>query len=213
MMKVVYQMAHQGEVEVPYSNWSQVGGYFDGDGMVGLKVQMYTIQLYLDFSDNWLPHLDMLKGFISGSGIESYLSGHSNNVHSLRIMSVEGVLAAAKRMLPHVSKKLLELKMVIDYYENRITAQDVVDCFNKEVESGKRTGKVRKTSIPYDYQSGRQVALNQTLGLANEARRVRVPDEIRHQILSEHLLGVGQRKLAKQFGLSRTVVRKVLEVP
>jgi hypothetical protein len=198
-----------------YSDWSQVAGYFDGDGNVALDVQLFTLGLYLEFSDNWLHQLTMLKNYLDCTGVQSYLPQNKRRegAQSLKILSISSVVSTARSMLPYTWKKHKELETTVDYYEGRITAQEVVDAFNAEVTAGKRIGKVRVTRMPWHYAEGRKMAQDYTRRLAVEANTIRVPAEVQREITREYLnTGLSQQKLAAKYHFSRTKIRSLLGV-
>jgi hypothetical protein len=48
-----------------YETWQQLGGYFDGDGNVGLEVVKYVLRFKLRFSDTWRPQIAAIKSFLN----------------------------------------------------------------------------------------------------------------------------------------------------
>ncbi len=196
-----------------YSTWGQVAGYFDGDGTVGIDVQLFTLGLYLEFTDNWAEQLGAVEAFLSRSGISVYRPSTitRHGAYTLKILVTHSVVEAAKRMLPYVWKKELELKTTIDYYEGRITGQQVIEVFNEEVNAQKRVGKVRVVSLPHTYPQGRKMAQDFTLQRAVKAKIVEVPEKVRGDIAMEHFgSGTSQEKLAYKYQLSRAVIRRIL---
>ena len=58
-------LAIQPAVLEQYTTWQQVGGYFDGDGNVGLEVVRYVLRFRLRFSDTWEPQVITIKSFMN----------------------------------------------------------------------------------------------------------------------------------------------------
>ncbi len=198
-----------------YANWGQLAGYFDGDGSVGVDVQLFTLGMYLEFTDNWPGQLDEVETFLQRHGVTTYRPSTrgSGGAYTLKVLTISSVLEVAKRMLPYVCKKRTELKSVVDYYEGRITGQKVIESVNNEVRAGKRVGKMRVVGLPYPYEEGRKLAMDFTRKMAVQANTLRVPSKIQHSIIRDSLTrGVSQEKLARTYGLSRTVVRRILGV-
>lgn len=54
-----------------YRSWRQVGGYFDGDGNVGLEVVKYVLRFKLRFSDTWRPQIETVQSFFHAKGIDT----------------------------------------------------------------------------------------------------------------------------------------------
>jgi hypothetical protein len=196
-----------------YDSWRQVAGYFDGDGTVGFDIQMFTLGIYLELSENWRPQLQEVETFLVGEGIRTYIPNKTlaGKAHVLKILRTPSVIGAARNMLPFAFQKELELKTLIDYYNDLMTGNQVIEIFNSEVISGKRVGKIREGRIPYVYSVGRIRAREFTMRLANEANRIILPESTLTSIVRDHrLLGLGTERLAVKYSLSRSVIRRVL---
>ena len=196
-----------------YSTWLQVGAYFDGDGTVGLDVQLFTLGLYLEFTDNWLPQLEMVNRFLTQSAVNTYspAAQPKNGAFTLKVLRVPDVVEVTKRILPYIWKKESELRTVVDYYGGRLTGDQAVEVFNQEVRVRKRTGRERLVSVPYTYEEGRRLALELSTRRAAEINIVQVPKQIRQAIIRNYLFpGISQEKLALKYGFSRTVIRRIL---
>jgi hypothetical protein len=77
----------------------------------------------------------------------------------LQIASPRSVLAAAKQLAPFCFKKNKELRIVIDYYEDRIDGTEALLELNELVRQRLRLGKVRKPVPLPTYHAGKhQVA-------------------------------------------------------
>ncbi len=196
-----------------YSNWAQLAGYFDGDGTVGLDVQLFTLGLYLEFTDNWEEQLRVVEEFLSSHDVTTYRPGSrsAGGAWTLKVLTVSSVVKAAKEMLPFVAKKQTELNAIVAYYEDRSTAQDVVEIFNQDVIGRKRVGKIRRVSLPYLYSEGRHLAMEMTRRMASQANSLRISDVTKRAIVEDRLeRGMSQNQLAVRYGVSRTVIRRVL---
>ena len=180
---------------------------------VGFDIQMFTLGMHLELSENWRPQLQEVETFLIGEGIRTYIPTKTlaGRAHVLKILRTPSVIGAARNMLPFAFKKRLELKTLIDYYNDLITGNQVIEIFNSEVTSGKRVGKIREGRIPYVYSVGRRRALELTMQLANQANRIILPESTLAAIVRDRrLLGLGAEGLAVKYGLSRSVIRRVL---
>jgi hypothetical protein len=61
-------------------------------------------------------------------------------------------------MLPHLDKKRIQARVVVDYLENRITGNTAVRAFNSEHRKGKWSGKPRSVRMPWTREEGRRLA-------------------------------------------------------
>lgn len=136
-----------------YTSWKQVGGCFDGDGNVGLEVVEYVLRFRLRFSGTWLPQIETIKDFLYCNGIGTTRIQHEASVGHLDafridVNAIEGVLIAARAMLPFCVKKAEDLRTMIDYLEGRITGNQAIERFNEEVRIGRRSGFTRALTLP-----------------------------------------------------------------
>lgn len=120
-------------------------------------------------------------------------------------------------MLPHLCKKAGEAKATIDYYEGRITGNELMAIFQREVEAGRRERRVHRVTIdcPYTRNQGlvimkerRKISLRGAFGRFRS--RVTVKDfmEIRKEHFSE---GEQLRELREKYlQYSKETIRRVL---
>ena len=167
-----------------YRSWSTLTGYFDGDGTVEFSIHTFILKIRLAFDENWKPHLEGLKLFLEERGIRCGAVRRKDgyNTWHVVISNIEGVMLMAKRMLPYSAKKRVELKAVLDYYEDKITGDQFVALMNRMVLIGERTGKDRGRGPVFPYSYG--VLESRRLG---EERRVakrtlQVPVEVAERI-------------------------------
>lgn len=193
------------DILVQYDSWSQTGGYFDGDGSTYVKVHDWVLAFWIQWVDNWKPHLEQLHSFLLSQGIDSRFY-QRDGAWMLSIGKTDDVLKAAKRMLPYCSKKRRELAVIVEYLEGRISASQAIRVFNAEVESGKRMRVVRRVDLPYTRSQGlEQAKLHKRLlqsAFTEEQKR-----EIR-QIRSDE--GLSTRELARRYGVTERTIRSVL---
>ena len=142
-----------------YTTWEQVGGYFDGDGNVGLEVVRYVLRFRLRFSDTWEPQVTTIRSFMSERNIKTTGIQHETkpgrlDAFRIDINAIDGVPRASKAMLPFCLKKAEDLKILVDYLEGRITGNQAIERYNEEVRIGRRSGYVRDSVLPYTRAEG-----------------------------------------------------------
>jgi hypothetical protein len=166
--------------EYVYDSWGQVGGYFDGDGTVYINISSSEVlQFSLVWVDNCREQLGQLRRFLVSQGISTgEVLRRGDGVFTLHIAGPTNVLSAARFLLPHCFKKGLELSLVIDYYENRISGTEAIEGFNSAVRRAIRAGKIRDLQMPKRYAEGkreveiRRVRSRQLLRSLKKARHV-----------------------------------------
>jgi hypothetical protein len=193
-----------------------VGGYFDGDGNVGIEVVKYVLRFKLRFSDTWKPQIEAVMWFMKRNGILTTALWHEKSegrlmAHRIDIGAVPSVLAAGKSMLPHCVKKAEDLRIMIDYLEGRTTGNQAIERINEEVRVGRRSGFIRELNLPYDRKGGLRTA---QLGNARKARAtytVNVSQAVQKRIREDHRnLKLGHIGLSRKYGYSVHITRRVL---
>jgi len=200
-----------------YQNWSVVAGYFDGDGSVEEVVGQFVVMIRLGFKDNWDRQLFAVRSFLDTSGIRSgklTKNFHKGSISAwqLRVTSLLGVVETSKQMLPYAYKKRTELKAVIDYLEDRITGDELVEIVNNEVRIGNKTGKTKKSNLPFSKSEGDILRHLYSLEKAHDALRVRVSDQevakIREDYYQKRLR---MREISELYGYGKSVIERILE--
>ena len=199
-----------------YRSWEQVGGYFDGDGNVGLEVVRYVLRFRLRFSDTWMPQIFAVKQFLNRNSVETTAIWHEKHVskkdaYRIDVGAVESVLRAAKGLLPFCVKKAEDLRISIDYLEERITGSEAIGRFNHEVRQGRRSGFPREAALPYKRKQGLRLAQLENARKARAAYAVHVPPEVQRSIREDHgALRLGHVRLSRKYGYSASVIRRIL---
>ena len=112
---------------------------------------------------------------------------------------------------------MIEAQAALDYYEGRITGNQLITIFEKEVEAGRREKRVRKVAIdvPYAYPVGdaalkRLRALRPKDALGRYSNKVTPEDFSR--IREAHFRdGKGVRELMKDYPqYGKTTIRRIL---
>jgi hypothetical protein len=197
-------------------SWEQVGGYFDGDGNVGVEVVKYVLRFKLRFSDTWRPQTETIKSFLNKEGIATPSLWHEMkegrlDAYRLEVSAVAAVLTAAKAMLPYCVKKAVDLRTLIDYLEGRVTGDQAISRYNEEVCIGRRSGYIRTVDLPYLRSEGPRKAELENAARARAAYAVRVSPEVQKRIRSDHSVSkLGHVRLSKKYGYSVSVIRRIL---
>jgi hypothetical protein len=140
----------------PYKNWSALAGYLDGDDTVEFSIHEFTLKIRLAFDENWKLHLEGLKRFLEIRGIRCGSVRRKDGFDTWHVVvsNINGVKLMARKVLPYLSKKRIELKAVSDYYNDRITGDEFVEIMNRLVLLGGRTGKHRGPGPNFTYSRG-----------------------------------------------------------
>lgn len=205
----------------PYRFWSQVAGYFDGDGSIAisdLSNQPFKLGLSLIFTEMSIEQISMVREFLMSKGIRTsnVLRTSSESAWMIAVSRHDMVLCALKKMLPYLYKKANEAKSAIDYYEGRITGNEFVESFKGEVESGRREKRPHRVviDVPFKYQGVmvmkevRSSRLRDTLGRF----RAKVTAEDYQKIRMEHFeenLRI-QQLMSKYPQYSKETIRRIL---
>ncbi len=149
--------------EVGYSDWRQVAGYYDGDGGEEIKIGKFVLRFAITWTDTYLPQLQHIRTFLiseklAPSKLRLGSSTLGRKAWHLSLWEKGGMLEACKQMLPFLDKKRIQVKTLLDYTENRITANDVLRTFNLEHAKGKWAGKVRSLNLPWTRNEARRYA-------------------------------------------------------
>jgi len=196
-----------------------LGGYFDGDGNVGVEVVRYVLRFKLRFSDTWENQIKNIKLFLNAKGVTSGSISHDRHpskkdAYRLDVDAIDSALKAAKAMVPYCAKKAEDLRIMIDYLEGRITGNQAIARLNEEVRLGRRSGFERQLTLPYTRPDGLRVAQLENARNARSAYAVHVSESEMDQIRKDHhALGLGHIRLGKKYGYSVHVIRRILGSP
>lgn len=212
----------EGAIDFPregYQSWGQVGGYFDGDGNVGVEVVKYVLRFKLIFSDTRKPKIEAVESFMQANGIRV-----TNTQHEVRegkpvafrfdVNALRSVLEAAEAMLPVCIRKAEDLAILADYIEGRITGNQAVERYNAEVRIGRRSGYIRALALPLTRAEGLRQAQLENASNARAAYSVDVAQGIQERIRHDHLeLELGYIRLSKKYGYPVGVIRRICGRP
>jgi hypothetical protein len=139
-----------------YHSWLQVAGYFDGDGTIYFSDttnQPYKLSVSLVFVDQSIDQIRSVKDFLNTHGVETsnILKRSDGEAYELAVSQFKCVKRALKKMIPFLCKKEAEARAALDYYEGRITGNQLLTVFKAEVEAGRRERHPRKVAINVPY--------------------------------------------------------------
>ena len=150
-----------------------MAGYFDGDGTIGfsdLSNVPFKLGISLIFTDQSVEQIANIRRFLQRHGIKtSNILKTKVNAHIVVVSRHESVSRTLRSMLPHLAKKQNEGRAVLDYYEGRITGNELISIFQNEVEAGRRERRPHKAiDVPFKYNEG--------VLIMSEARKSRLRD-------------------------------------
>ena len=198
-----------------YKSWSALAGYFDGDGTVEFSIHKFTLKVRLAFDENWKPHLEGLKQFLELRGIKCGAVRRKDGYNTWHVVvsNIRGVRMMARSMLQYSAKKRIELKAVLDYYDDRITGDQFVDVMNKLVAAGERTGKYRGHGPKFSYSGGVHESRRQGEKKRAAKRINEVPANVANMIrLDRNEKSLTLVELSKKYRYSIRVIRRTLEI-
>jgi ribosome-binding protein aMBF1 (putative translation factor) len=100
---------------------------------------------------------------------------------------------------------------MVEYLEGRIAGNDALRIFNREVQSGRRRGKLRNENIPFTRPEGLRLSHLENARKARAAYAVNVGEPIQERIRKNHQqLKLGHIRLSKKYGFSVSVIRRIL---
>jgi hypothetical protein len=201
------------EAAEPYSDWKQVAGFFDGDGANNFVPRKHVLHPNLGFCDNYYQHITMLRKFLICRGIKTWALSHEGERWKFGVGQAESVYKVATSMLPYLFKKREEVRAIVDYFDNRITATQMVEVFNESVRIGNRVGKIKTLDISYTRREGQalgKIAVSEQSKKLCESNRI-LSDEELEQIRQEIIAGTASNgELAERYGVSATTITRAV---
>jgi hypothetical protein len=206
----------------PYLTWSQVAAYFDGDdnfSITDLSNRPFKLGLQVVFTDQSSEQVSMLRDFFLRRGIRlsNVLKTSKGTASMIAIGNYEGVLIASKAMEPYLFRKANEAAAVIDYYEGRITGNELVSIFQREVEAGRRERRRHtvRVEVPYTFPQGdpmMKFRRRRRIGDSINQNRARLTRQDYERIRRDHFeRGLSLAKLTTTYRMySRETIRRVL---
>jgi hypothetical protein len=205
-----------------YGTWEQIAGYFDGDGTIYFSDttnQPYKLSVSLVFVDQSTDQIRNVRDFLRLRGIRTsnILRRSDASACELAISEFNSVKDTLRQMLPFLCKKANEARAALDYYEGKITGNELNSVFENEVKEGRRKRKWRKVRIstPYLRPIGDELmkeSRNYRLRDAFGRFRAKVTQEDYERIRFQHF-DQGKRlcELVKEYPqYARETIRRVL---
>jgi hypothetical protein len=177
---------------------------------------MYVLRLGIRFVYTWRPQLEAIRVFfetegISAGNIGKEGKGENRPAYRLTVDEVASVKKAIKAMLPFCVKKQEDLRIAIDYLENRITGNEAILRFNEQSKIDRRRSGPRLANLPYTRAQGQRLHELINAKKAQEAHYVVVADTVKSAICKDHAeLGWELTRLSRKYGYSQGVIRRVL---
>jgi hypothetical protein len=205
-----------------YQTWEQVAGYFDGDGTIALSDLSnlpYKLSISLVFIDQSVDQIRTVRDFLQKMGIRTsnILKHYKLSANLVAVSEFNSVIETLKGMLPYLCKKEREAKAALDYYEGRITGNELIEVFRQEVEVGRRERRPRRVviDVPYTRAQGLAIMKERRKARLRDAFgrfRSRVTPEDLGRIRHEHFIeGKRLRDLVKEYPqYARETIRRIL---
>ena len=129
-----------------YHSWAQLAGYFDGDGTIyfsDTSNRPYKLSISLVFVDQWGEQLEMIRRFLNDHGVKTsrVLRRSDSQASELAVSQFVSVKESLRRMLPFLHKKEGEARAGLDYYEGRITGNQLLSVFNAMSKLAEERGR------------------------------------------------------------------------
>ncbi len=203
----------------PYKDWRVIAGYFDGDGSVIRMIGSFTVGFSLHFGDTWRKQIQDVRIFILGQGlrVSEVIEGRPRNgvtEYHIQITQKESARKVGRRMLPYLNKKSEDVKVMLDYLDNRITGEEAIGRLNASVTQGRRSGKITQVLMPYTLSEGRKH--NELLGAERlrDLRASQIPYQLRRRIIAYHTGSqMDLDTLSALFGISKHVIKRIVQKP
>jgi hypothetical protein len=152
------------EVVPIYRSWLQVAGYFDGDGTIyfsDTSNRPFKLSISLVFVDQSIDQIKSVKDFLNLRGVmtSNVLKRSDVEAYELAVSQFKSVRKVLRRMIPFLCKKEVEARAALDYYEGKITGNELLAVFKAEVEAGRRERKARTVllDVPYTRPEGDRI--------------------------------------------------------
>jgi len=117
------------------------------------------LRLGVRFADTWKPQLEAIRIFLGKQGIALGPVGTEKRkdgrlMYRLDVGQVRSVIKVMRSLLPLCVKKHEDLRISLDYFENKTTGDEAVERYNFQISIGRRRG-IRKTAhLPYTREEG-----------------------------------------------------------
>lgn len=140
-------------------NWKSFTEFFEGEGSISARVRhrrtrTYVVSFTIVIGQKWKPKLEQLETFLLSQQIEGAKIFNERFGYSLRIFNIHSISKMLKHMLPYAFMKKVQISTTLDYFDDKITGDELLRLFEKEYELGKRRTKPRHVILPYKRTDG-----------------------------------------------------------
>jgi hypothetical protein len=115
----------------------------------------------LIFVDQSIDQISSVKEFLNAKGIRTsnILKRSDGEAHEIAISEFKSVRKTLRCMLPFLCKKEIETRAAIDYYDGKITGNQLLATFKAEVEAGRRERRAHSVllDVPYTRPEGDRI--------------------------------------------------------
>jgi hypothetical protein len=195
---------------VGYSDWRQVAGFFDGDGLVKVDPGKFVLALGLRWDDNYKQQIEQLAAFLDSRGIRHGKIIKSGGAWHVLVKRLVDVRKVSRNIARFSFKKRNELIAVLDYLENRITGDQVSSRLNGEVRRGNRLGDIRRVRMPYKRGEGKRRFAARRAKNLRRLLAILSPEQAKEIRKSHFHYGVRIKELAKLYGVSKATIERAL---
>ncbi len=113
----------------------------------------FKLSLSLWFVDQTKDQISMVRDFLRGKGIRTsnVLKHYKLSANMVAVSEYRSVVEMLRKMIPYLYKKANEARAALDYYEGRITGNELMTVLQQEVEAGRREKRPGKVVIDVPY--------------------------------------------------------------
>jgi len=126
----------------------------------------------------------------------------------IKVSEIESLRKMATAMLNCgvLNKKKKEIRLLLDYYENRITGNDVAEALNEEVTKRVRIGKIRHFDIPFTHSQGLEERTKASVSVTRA-----LTEQGQKRLMEDHVeQGLSGKELATIYGVSEATVSRII---
>lgn len=199
-----------------------MAGYYDGDGTLAVTFGVFTANLLGKWDDTDAELINHVREFLISEGVNPEKTamrrgrGRGKDAYFLTVAAGGGLIIVLKRMLPFLDKKKGQVSAAIDYLEDRITCDQLVEALNQSILQKKRRSPTKgdifpKVNIPYTRTEGQKRAKDVARAARKFPLSVRLRPGETDQILREvKILGLSFKETASLHKISPQSVRRLV---
>jgi hypothetical protein len=195
-----------------YQSWSQLAGYFDGDGCMSIRKTSvgipFTLEIALEFSDQSERQIRMIKRFLESRGIKTSRLSFRRGAWRVAVGTREGVTNVLESMIPYLFKKRNEAIKCLAYLSDKITGNDLQEFLSMSVKKGDREKVGKRADLPWTRSEG--IRLGHAYVSSYAGRKPAFSPEEEAKILERYESGTSQTSIARSLDVSRHRVQSAL---